>query len=166
LEPGSTTTLAIDRTAGTATYGNVQGVSNATFGGTLTVTSLGGTFQNGDTFTLFSATNYAGDFAAKNLPALSPGLAWNWTPTTGTLSVVQVAIPPVLSGIVTLRGTSFSMSFSGPSGQGYTVLMTTNLALPLARWTSLTNGTFGASPVGFTDTGATNAARFYCIESP
>jgi hypothetical protein len=30
----------------------------------------------------------------------------------------------------------------------------------------LTNGTFGASPVDFTDTHATNAAQFYRIMSP
>jgi hypothetical protein len=72
----------------------------------------------------------------------------------------------VLSGTVTLSGTSFSMSFTGVSGQGYAVLMTTNLILPLADWTSLTNGTFGSSPVDFTDPGATNEARFYRIKSP
>ena len=54
LDAGSMTKLAIDRTSGTANYGNVQGITAASFGGTLTVTSLGGTFQAGDTFTLLA----------------------------------------------------------------------------------------------------------------
>jgi hypothetical protein len=30
----------------------------------------------------------------------------------------------------------------------------------------LKSGTFGAGPVTYTDTGATNATRFYIIQSP
>ncbi|MDR3457543.1 MAG: autotransporter-associated beta strand repeat-containing protein [Verrucomicrobiae bacterium] len=58
------------------------------FGGTLTVTTLAGTPALGSSFTLFSAPSYAGNFAATNLPALDTGLAWNWNPANGTLSVV------------------------------------------------------------------------------
>jgi hypothetical protein len=103
LNPGGTTTLAIDRTAGTATYGKAAGATSATFGGTLTVTSLGGTFQAGDTFTLFSAAGYSGNFAATNLPALS-GLNWSWNPAAGTLAVVSP---------VNLTPTNISFSLSG-----------------------------------------------------
>jgi hypothetical protein len=46
------------------------------------------------------------------------------------------------------------------------VLTSTNVALPMANWTVLTSGSFGASPVTYTDTGATNAQRFYRIQSP
>jgi hypothetical protein len=97
----------------------------------------------------------------------TPTPATSTSATNGPNDTFSVVIPtPTLSGIATLRGTSFSISFSGFTGQGYTVLMTTNLALPLESWTPLTNGTFGASPVDFTDTHATNAAQFYRIMSP
>ena len=45
-------------------------------------------------------------------------------------------------------------------------MTSTNVALPMASWTVLTTGTFGASPVTYTDTSATNALQFYRIQSP
>ena len=65
-----------------------------------------------------------------------------------------------------MNGRSFPLTFSGSSGQSYQVLTSTNVALPLSSWTVLTSGTFGASPVTYTDTGATSAQQFYCIKSP
>jgi len=165
LNPGSYTTLRID--AATAANDVVAGPIVITYGGTLTVKNLAGTLALGDSFQLFSASSYSGNFAATDLPALPAGLAWNWTPTNGTLAVVTAAASgPAFTGAPTLTGASFTMSFTGTSGNGYTVLMTTNLTVPLADWTALTSGTFGANPVNFTDTGATNAARFYRIKSP
>ena len=58
------------------------------------------------------------------------------------------------------------MTFSGPSGQSYKVLSSTNVALPLTDWMVRTTGTFGGSPVTYQDTGATNAHGFYRIVSP
>jgi autotransporter-associated beta strand protein len=74
--------------------------------------------------------------------------------------------PPTLSGYGPLNGTSFPLTFNGPSGQTYKVLWTTNVALPLAQWMTLATGTFAGSPVTCTDTGATNSQRFYRITSP
>ncbi|MCX6895816.1 MAG: glycosyl hydrolase family 28-related protein, partial [Verrucomicrobia bacterium] len=48
-----------------------------TFGGTLTVTNSGIALQPGDTFTLFTATNYTGAFAATNLPPLPGWMFWD-----------------------------------------------------------------------------------------
>jgi autotransporter-associated beta strand protein len=166
LNPGSTTTLAIDRTAGTANYGNVQGITSGSLGGTLTVTNLGGTFQNGDTFRLFSASAATGDFAIKHLPALAPGLAWQWTPADGTLQVESASLtPPTLSGFGPVAG-GFALTFGGPSGQTYRVLSSTNLALRLNDWSVLASGAFGAAPVNYTNTSATDPQRFYRVASP
>ena len=74
--------------------------------------------------------------------------------------------PPTLNGYGPLTGTSFPLTFDGPSGQTYQVLSSTDVALPLASWTVLTTGTFGASPVTYTDTNATNGQQFYRIQSP
>jgi hypothetical protein len=74
--------------------------------------------------------------------------------------------PPTLSGYGPLTGTSFPLTFSGPNGQTYKVLFSTDVALPLASWGVLSTGTFGGSPVTYTDTSATNAHRFYRIMSP
>ena len=77
-----------------------------------------------------------------------------------------VLVPAKFVTFGPLSGTSFPMTFSGPSGQTYEVLTSTNAALPLAGWTVLSSGTFGASPVAYTDTSATNAYQFYHIKSP
>ena len=82
------------------------------------------------------------------------------------LTATSGLTPPVLSGYGPLSGTSFPLTFSGPSGQSYQVLSSTNVALPLASWSVLDSGTFGASPVNYTNTSATNALEFYRIQSP
>ena len=84
LGSGSTTTLAINRASGS--YGSVAGLTSVSFGGTLNVTSLGGTYMVGDSFQLFNIGGI-GNFSATNLPVISP-LKWNWNPATGNLSVV------------------------------------------------------------------------------
>jgi autotransporter-associated beta strand protein len=74
--------------------------------------------------------------------------------------------PPTIISSGPLTGTSFPLTFSGPSGQSYQVLSSTNVVLPLASWTVRTTGTFGTSPVTYTDPSATNATQFYRIKSP
>jgi hypothetical protein len=76
------------------------------------------------------------------------------------------AAPPILISYGPLSGNSFPLTFSGSSGQRYSVLTSTNVALPLASWTVLSSGTFGASPVTYNDGSATNAQQFYRIQSP
>jgi len=164
LNAGSTTIAKLDKAA--ATNDSFAGMSALTYGGTLTVTNLAGTLAAGDNFPLFDASTFAGNFSATNLPALGSGLAWKWTPTNGTLAVVPTATAPTFTGTPTYHANSFSMSFTGANGQSYTVIMTTNLTLPLSSWAQLTNGVFGSGAVDFTDTNATNTARFYRIMSP
>jgi autotransporter-associated beta strand protein len=74
--------------------------------------------------------------------------------------------PPTLVSYGPWSGGSLPLTFSGPNGQTYKVLSSTNVALPLASWTVLSSGAFGASPVTYTDTSATNANQFYRIQSP
>jgi len=111
LTSGSTTTLAINRTSGTANYGKVQGVTSAVLGGTLTVTNLGGTFQAGDTFTLFNASSYTGNFTATNLPALASGLTWNWEPAAGALAVVSTVNLSPTNVTATASGSTLTLTW-------------------------------------------------------
>jgi fibronectin-binding autotransporter adhesin len=84
-------TVNMEVNAADNTSDQVVGMFRVTYNGTLNVANLGGTFTNGQTFQLFSATETVGNFAATNLPALPGDLVWNWNPTAGTLSVV----PPI-----------------------------------------------------------------------
>ena len=70
-------TVAMQSNASTGASTNVQGISALTYGGTLNVTNLSGTFAAGNTYTLFSAASYSGSLATINLPTLPSGLVWN-----------------------------------------------------------------------------------------
>jgi autotransporter-associated beta strand protein len=66
---------------------NVTGA--LTLGGFITVIALGDPLTEGDSFNLFDAASFAGDFAAVTLPSLAPGLVWdNDLTTDGTITVV------------------------------------------------------------------------------
>ncbi|MGD1088567.1 MAG: glycoside hydrolase family 2 TIM barrel-domain containing protein [Verrucomicrobiota bacterium] len=63
-----------------------------TYGGTLTVTNVGGALVAGDTFKLFTAASYTGSFAITNLPALGNNLIWiNTLSNNGTLAVAAIS---------------------------------------------------------------------------
>jgi autotransporter-associated beta strand protein len=92
---------------------------------------------------------------------------------TGTFSVavqgnnlVVNYTPVMIISSGPLTGTSFPLTFSGRNGQSYQLLTSADVALPLASWTVLDSGTFGASPMTYTDMNATNAQQFYRIQSP
>ena len=83
-----TNTLALNRT-NAPNASRLAGISTLTEGGTLTVTNAGPALQIGDTFQLFSAASYTGNFATLNLPALNNGLGWsNNLAVNGSLVVV------------------------------------------------------------------------------
>ena len=138
-------------------------------GGTLNLTFAGAGLTNGDTFTLFTAGTLANGFATVNLPAV-PGVTWtNRTALDGTLRVVSVAPPsqPTIAGAQMVAGGNFQVHFSGTPGYGYSVRAATDVALPATGWTVIGTGTFGSSPVTFTDLNATNfLRRFYLITIP
>ena len=70
------------------------GSGTLTNGGTLTVVNQStGTLAAGDTFTLFSAPGYTGNFSSVSLPPMPVGLVWNASglATNGTLVVASVS---------------------------------------------------------------------------
>jgi streptogramin lyase len=76
-------------------------------------------------------------------------------------------VAPTILGRSALGNHSFQLTFTGPAGQPYTVIATTNLTLPTPSWTKLTNAVFGAGPAIYTDLAATNLSRrFYRVVSP
>jgi len=135
---------------------------------------LQGTFTNSDFLTL----DLQRGFSVGNHPlAISlgindpfPGLVYEPRVTLGALSpaqfTIKVMVPPTIISFGPHSGSSFPLTFSGPAGQTYKVLTSTNVALPIGSWTTLTSGPFGASPVTYTDTAATSAHQFYRIVSP
>jgi fibronectin-binding autotransporter adhesin len=60
------------------------------YGGTLIVSNLSGSFTAGDSFKIFDAATYAGSFVSSNLPSLPANLSWDMSSliTNGTLRVI------------------------------------------------------------------------------
>jgi autotransporter-associated beta strand protein len=73
-----------------------------TLGGTLNVTALGDTIQDGDVFNLFDAGTFSGNFGTVNLPALTGGLFWDSSKLSidGTI----VAVPEPTGAVLLLAG--------------------------------------------------------------
>jgi hypothetical protein len=135
----------------------------------------------GDVFIDPGATAY--DFCAGVLPVMTNGVVNSAVPgtylveyiatdpannsATNTRTVYVVApVPPLISGGMMLNGGNFQLTFSGPEGQPYKVMTTTDLTQP-GSWTLISTGMFGAVPAVFTDTNASGQpVRFYRVVSP
>ena len=90
------------------------------------------------------------------------------TPPAGLTANIFPLVTPTVVGTTMEPGTA-QVTFSGQAGQNYRVLATSDLTLPVNQWSVLTNGTFGADPVIFTETFTNNPPppnRFYRIASP
>jgi uncharacterized repeat protein (TIGR03803 family) len=88
----------------------------------------------------------------------------NQCSTTVAVNVGGLSLPTIVSAAwVSNR---FLITFTGPNGQSYHLIATSDIASPQAGWTLLTNGTFNGLAT-FVDSNATNfPARFYRIKSP
>jgi hypothetical protein len=153
------------------------------FVGTASIPLAASVTANGHTL---SQVNYYDGASQVGTSGTGPNYSATWSGVVaGSYSLTAVAVydgsltvtsaPPVgivvlgsptLIGFGPLSGTSFPLTFSGPSGQTYKVLSSTNVALPMASWTVLSSGSFGATLVTYTDTSATNKQQFYRVQSP
>jgi len=75
--------------------------------------------------------------------------------------------PVQISGRSISTGGNFQLTFSGPTGQTYEVLATTDLTLPQSAWTVVATGTFNGANVVYTDANtAGTAGRYFVIKAP
>ena len=150
---GNTGTLTVTNRAnlGGTAWMKLNGASSdklvaptITLGGTLVVTNAGGPLHVGDTFTLFQGA-LAGSFASIILPNYAT-FDTSQLAVNGTIRVTSYT-PPVMktdfsafsSGTITFNITG------GISGNGVSVLTTTNLASPIATWSTAATGNFDGS---------------------
>ncbi len=139
-------------------------------GGTLYVTNSGGVaLAEGDSFKLFGAGAYAGNFASVILPPLPAGLGWNTNAlaTNGAISVVVTTRPVIGAAALAGGGLRFSGG-AGVAGANFYLLGSTNLATPLTNWTRLLTNQFdGSGNFNFTNLLKANAQQsFYQLEVP
>ena len=130
LGSGDTTTLTVGNNvvlAGTNTFAlnraNAQSSSRlnaagtVALGGTLNVTNAGAPLQAADTFTLFSAAGFTGNFTTVNLPALDYGLEWSNTLTqNGTISIISF-LPPTNAVVTNLPASQIFATSATLNGQ-------------------------------------------------
>jgi alpha-tubulin suppressor-like RCC1 family protein len=90
-----------------------------------------------------------------------------WSPTPVLWPLISAA-PIAISGLAKPAGGAFQFTFTNNPGARFTVLMTTDLALPLANWTPIGSALeVFPGQFQFSDPQATNdAARFYRVRSP
>lgn len=98
-----TASMQIGRTGGTLSVNKIAGITTVTYGGTLLVTNTGADpLQAGNSFRLFAASIYNGNFSTITLPSLSAGLVWDTSSLKidGTISVetIPVAVDDEASG--------------------------------------------------------------------
>lgn len=124
LAAGSTTFMRLNKAL--QTNDQLQAAGLLTYGGTLVVTNLGGTFVSGDSFKLFNAGSFAGNFASLVLPSIS-GLGWN----TNGLANGILTVGPTAPQIITDIPSQLTLA----AGQTYTYAIGVNATPPLGyQW--------------------------------
>ncbi len=164
LNPGSVTAMELNATTGTSDA--LVGMTNLIYGGTLQLTNISGVLTAGDSFALFSASNYFGAFDSVLPHTPGPGLRWNLDRLTvdGVLQVVakSPSPPPVLSSVALSAG---NLVIGGANGVPYdpcVLLSATNAAEPVVNWIPWKTNYFdGSGNVVFTNALPTDEPQRY-----
>jgi len=85
--------------------------------------------------------------------------------TSGDATFVTVDIPRALTNVTWTASGQLSLSFAGAPDVTYTLLQSTNVALPLTNWTVLGHPVLTNGLYYFTDPSATNPASYYELQS-
>ncbi len=168
FQPGSTAIMEVNKspTANDLLIARNTNATTITFNGTLIVTNLAGNYANGDSFKLFSATNYSGAFTS--IQPAQPAIGFKWDTsqlnTAGILTVVGLPHPGITNvvasgGNITIGGTN------GTPGFSYRVLGSSDILLPRSSWTILGTNTFGAGGTFLFSVGTTNQVQFFIVQA-
>ncbi len=138
-----------------------------TFNGTLAVTNLAGTLAAGDSFKLFSATNYSGTFTSIQPPQPAIGLVWNTSQlyTAGILQIGAVPVPGITNIALSGGNNIVIGGTNGTAGLSYRVLTSPDVMLPTSSWTILGTNTFDGSGNFQFSIGTTNAQQFFRLQA-
>jgi autotransporter-associated beta strand protein len=125
----------------------ITGAASIVFGGVLGVSDdFGIAYADGDSFKFFSAASYSGSFSSIEPTSPGAGLFWDTSQLTvsGTLRVMSTPKPTITAIVKSGSNVAFSGSGGAPNAS-YSVLTSTNAALPLTQWTSVVTNQFDAS---------------------
>jgi hypothetical protein len=124
-----------------------------------------------------NGTNVAGATAATNsIAAAQSTAAGSYTVvvtnaagsiTSAVATLTVNIVPPQITGIISAGSGTVTLSGTGPVGELYRILATTNIVLPVTAWPVVDTGVFIGGVFGFTDNQVTNhAQRFYRLATP
>jgi autotransporter-associated beta strand protein len=162
LSPGSTTFVEVSLDGGTPHNDLVTGLTGVAYSGELIVSNVGtNVLVGGTVFKLFqSASAGTGNFTSVRI---LPSGVGSFNPATGELRIPPaINAPHVSGGNLILTGTG------GTAGGTYSWLTSTNVAAPLANWTTDITGVFNGSG-GFSNAFPINSsvpARFFQLRTP
>lgn len=144
----------------------VSGTLANTGTGSIIVANSGPALAAGDTFQLFNQPVTG----AGSMPVTGGGAGVTWNnnlAVDGTISVLSITPPtPVINQVEISNG---NFIFSGTNGSGtYYVLSSTNLALPLSQWSSVSTNTFLGNGQFFITNPITPGSpqQFYMLKTP
>jgi len=169
FQAGSTALMELNRTNAT-TSDLLRGTTNITYAGTLNLVNIGPPLQAGDSFKLFSATNYLSSFSS--LSPTQPGLGLKWdtsqlnaTGTNGGTVKVAVLPRPGISNSAVSGGNIVMGGTNGTAGYSYRVLTSTDVGLAVSSWTVLGTNFFDTSGNFQFSSGLTNQQQFFLVQA-
>ncbi len=146
-----------------STSSQVAGLTNVSYGGTLTVTNVSGTLVSGDSFQIFPATTFTGNFSSIS-PALGGGLSWSFNPATGVLSVTSTINPNRPPILTTFDGTHLGLNW--PTNAGWILQAQTN-SVATGLGTNWVDVPGSSTVTGVTNTiNRANGSVFYRLRLP
>lgn len=141
----------------------VSGLTGVSYAGSLVVTNSGtNSLVVGSVFQLVnSAAPGTGNFSSVTVLPAGSG---TFNPNNGQLTITSISAitlnhPAVSGGNLIVTGT-------GSPGTGYTLLTSTNVALPLAQWTTNTTGTFSGAGTSSNAIPLDRTNRFFLLRQP
>lgn len=122
-----TTSIKIDRAVISDRIALSAGALN--YGGRLLVSNRGAALTAGDSFVVFSASSYGGEFAQVDLPALGSGLVWDFgmLNVNGTIRVAAGSPTARFEAGPVFDGETVRLRFVGQPGWTYFVERSTDL---------------------------------------
>jgi autotransporter-associated beta strand protein len=168
LTLNGTTVMEISKDDDVLASDLVAVTGNLAFGGILNVVLTGtNALTVNDSFNLFDWGTRSGEFTTVNLPE---GYSWDTTQLTvdGTISVTAVVTTPVIDPPTVTGGNLILQGTGGTPAGSYHWLTSTDVAAPLANWTTNLTGAFDGSG-SFSNAIPINTgepARFFQIKTP
>ncbi len=165
LASGSTTFVDVSLDGGVPASDEVTGLTSVSYAGTLVVSNVGtNALEAGSVFKVFNAASSSGNFTS--VTVLPSGSA-TFNPATGEVTITGTGSLAV--GSATLQnGNLILTGEGGVPGTGYTWLTSTNVADPLASWTTNSTGVFDSNGA-FSNAIPVNPsepARFFRLRQP